>query len=81
MATQTAQGLDVGQHPSGLDPHDVGLGLYLCTSVCLISLVPEIQDGGESLLTDRQFSCGFCGVKVTVNLPLLVAWLASEGQW
>ena len=54
MAPQTAKGLGAVQHPSGLDPRDVGLGLYLCTSVCLISLVPEIQDGGETLVTDRR---------------------------
>ena len=35
-----------------LDPLDVGLGLYLRTSVCLISLASENQDGGQSLVTD-----------------------------
>ena len=40
-----------GWVPSGLDPHDVGLGLYLRTSVCLISLESQNQDGGESPVT------------------------------
>ena len=65
-------------------PHNVGLGLYLRTSVCLICLAPEIQDGRETLVTDwweAEFLCGFCGVKGAVNLPQLAARLASEGQW
>ena len=84
MAPQTALGLGAGQCPSGLDPRDVGLGLYLRTSVCLISLVPEIQDGGDTLITDWQeaaFWCSCCGVKGAVNLLPLAAWLASDGQW
>ena len=54
MPPSTALSLGVGQRPSGLDTRDgdVGLGLYLRTSVCLISLAPEIQDGGETLITD-----------------------------
>ena len=52
MAPQTAQGLGAGQSQSSLDPRDVGLGIYLHTSRCLISLAPEIQDGGETLVND-----------------------------
>ena len=54
MTPRTAQGLGAGRILSGLDSRDVGLGLYLRTSGCLISLEPEIQYGGESLVTDWQ---------------------------
>ena len=50
MPPPTAQGLGADQRPLGLDPREVGLGLCLCTSVCLISLESENQDGGESLV-------------------------------
>ena len=43
MAPRKAQGLGAGQHLSGLDPRDVGLGLCLCTSVCQISLESETK--------------------------------------
>ena len=57
MTPPTAQDLGSGQCPLGLDPRDIGLGLYLHTSGCLISLASENQDGGESLLTGgRQIS-------------------------
>ena len=49
---RAAQSLGTGQCPSGLDPRDVGLVLCLHTSVSLISLAPEIQDGGETLVTE-----------------------------
>ena len=52
MAARTALGLGTGQGLSGLDARDIGLGLYLHASGCLISLVQEIQDGGETLVTE-----------------------------
>ena len=60
---RTAQGLGAGQRPSGLDPCDVGLGLYLRTSVCLISLESENQDGGESLVTGGRQSSEVASVR------------------
>ena len=64
---RTAQGLGAGQRLSGLDPRldprDVGLGLCLCTSVCLISLESENQDGGESLVTGGRQSSEVASVQ------------------
>ena len=63
MAPQTAQGLGTDQHPLDLDPNNVGLGLYLHTSVCLISLESENQDGGKSLVTGGRQSSEFASVQ------------------